>query len=319
MKYIQESSYVRLAPSLVAKPSKFRSLQNNEAGRILNDRPYKDVQITPIALLYAPFGEFLDHIRNPPMDSDTVNLAKLEASVNEFSLLMCQHYSEEVTRRDTILKALNSIFECYLPSKLTHMIPSAIMANRFSDGHACGPANVLETIVEFKNELGSATADPEIQIAAYYTQSIKNERDQGQEKETIIKSFLFPALGISIIGKGHKLALFEILVVIAHARFFLQVPILDSVLSYFSANPDSSDSRRYSPLAPLLATIPTHYSMHSGLPVCCVPVSAETLSKQWIVRLSRLEGIALMFIQYQCGRQMPTLESSTSNSPLRAL
>ena len=108
------------------------------------------------------------------MDSDTVNLAKFEASVNEFSLLMCQHYSEEVTRRDTILKALNSIFECYLPSKLTHMIPSAIMANRFSDGHACGPANVLETIVEFKNELGSATADPEIQIAAYYTQSIKN-------------------------------------------------------------------------------------------------------------------------------------------------
>ena len=94
----------------------------------MNDRPYKDIQITPIALLYAPFGEFLDHIRNPPMDSDALDLAKLEASVNEFSSLMCQHYSDEVSRRDKVLKALNAFFKCYLSSKLTCMLPSLILA-----------------------------------------------------------------------------------------------------------------------------------------------------------------------------------------------
>jgi hypothetical protein len=82
----------------------------------LNDRPRKDVQITPIALLYPPFGEFLDHIRNTPTDSDDIDLAGLEDAVKKLSSLMCQHYDEEDERREKVLEALNDIFKYYLSS-----------------------------------------------------------------------------------------------------------------------------------------------------------------------------------------------------------
>jgi hypothetical protein len=206
MKYIHDTPYSRLAPSDTAKGSEFRRLQNDPERRILNDRPYKDVQITPIALLYSPFGEFLDHIRNPPTISDGVHLKKLQAAVEDFSFLMCQHYTNEEGRRRKVLKALNAIFECYLPYHLTTIIPSLLSGSRSSDGHAEGPAGVLEVVVEFKNELGIGQTDPEVQITGYYLQSLREE-SFGPHK-ALYERFLFPALGISLMGKGHKHYLF---------------------------------------------------------------------------------------------------------------
>jgi hypothetical protein len=202
MRYIHDTLYGQLAPSDAAKASEFRRLQNDKEKRILNDRPYKDVQITPIALLYSPFGEFLDHIRNPPTISDDVHLKKLETAVDDFSFLMCQHHINEEARRKKVLKALNAIFDCYLPSHLIHIIPSPISGTRSSGGHAEGPAGVLEVIVEFKNELGIGQTDPEVQITGYYLQSLREE-SSGPHR-ALYKSFLFPALGISLMGKGHK-------------------------------------------------------------------------------------------------------------------
>ena len=218
MRYIHDTPYGQLAPSDAAKASEFRRLQNDEKQRILNDRPYKDVQITPIALLYSPFGEFLDHIRNHPTISDSVHLKKLEAAVDDFSFLMCQHYTDEEGQRKKVLKALNDIFECYLPSHLTPIIPSPISGSRSSDGHADGPAGVLEVIVEFKNELGIGQTDPEVQVTGYYLQSLR-EGSSGPHK-ALYERFLFPALGISLMGKGRKHEFFETLVVIAHTLFF---------------------------------------------------------------------------------------------------
>jgi hypothetical protein len=82
IKYIHNTPYGQLAPCEAAKANEFRRLQTDGEQRILNDRPYKDVRITLIALLYSPFGEFLDHIRNPPMISDVVHLKKLETAVD---------------------------------------------------------------------------------------------------------------------------------------------------------------------------------------------------------------------------------------------
>jgi hypothetical protein len=218
MKYIHETPYSKLAPSDAAKPSQFQKFQKNKKHRILNDRPYKDVQITPIALLYSPFGEFLDHIRNPPTTSDVIHLRKLEAAVNEFSFLMCQHYIDEEARRKPILETLNAIFECYLPSQLTSIIPSPISRNRTSDGHANGPTGVLEVIVEFKNEFCIGSDDPEVQITGYYVQSLL-EKSSGPHR-ALYESFPFPALGITLVGKGHEHDFFETLVVNPHTLFF---------------------------------------------------------------------------------------------------
>jgi hypothetical protein len=220
MKYIQDSSYVRRAPSDVAIASEFRRLQNNDEGRILNDRPHKDVQITPIALLYPPFGKFLDHIRNPPMDSDDIDLAYLEAAVNEFSSLMCQHHDKEDERRDGVLMALSLIFECYLPSQLTSMTPFLFSGDRCSNGRVNGPAGVLETIAEFENEFGSGETDPEVKITAYYAQSVA--KASCWPHNALCDRFLFPALGISLVGKDHKTRLFfGTLAVISHTLSLL--------------------------------------------------------------------------------------------------
>jgi len=222
MKYICETPYSKLSPSDAAKASEFRKIQNDDKLRILNDRPSKDVRITPIALLYSPFGEFLDHIRNPPTISDDVHLKNLEAAVDDFSSLMCQHYTNEETRRKTILITLNAIFECYHPSQLTHIIPSPVSGTRTSDGRANGPTGVLEVIVEFKNELGIGDNDPEVQITGYYMQSLRESlREQSYGRHRALHgSFLFPALGITLAGKGHKHDFFETLVVNPHTLFF---------------------------------------------------------------------------------------------------
>jgi hypothetical protein len=62
-----------------------------------------------------------------------------------------------------------------------------------------GPADVLETIVELKNEFGIGNVDPEVQITAYYTRSIA--AGFSGRYRTLFKRFLFPALGISLVGK----------------------------------------------------------------------------------------------------------------------
>jgi hypothetical protein len=84
---------------------------------------------------------------------------------------MCQHYTDEQARRKKVLKALNAIFECYLPSRLTRIIPSPISGSRSSNAHAEGPAGILEVIVQLKTELGIGQTDPEVQITGYYLHS----------------------------------------------------------------------------------------------------------------------------------------------------
>jgi hypothetical protein len=135
------------------------------------------------------------------MISDVVHLKKLETAVDEFSFLMCQHYTDEEGRRKKVLEALNTIFECYLPSHLTRIIPSPINGHRSSGGDADGPAGVLEVIIGFENELGIGNTDPEVQITACYLQSLLDE--SSGPHQALFERFLFPALGITLVGKGH--------------------------------------------------------------------------------------------------------------------
>ena len=143
-----------------------------------------------------------------------LDLVELEVAVIEFSSLMCQHYDKEDERREKVLEALNNIFECCLTPRLTPITSSLVSDDRHSDGHIDGPAGVLKTIVKIKNELGTGETDPEIQLMAYYVQSI-TEGLSGRHRG-LFNRFLFPALGISLMGKGHKSDFFETLVVITH-------------------------------------------------------------------------------------------------------
>ena len=197
IEHLSISPLILGAPSTVSKPSEFIKSQAKE-GRILNDRPDKDENVPPIDLLYAPFGRFLDHIRNRPEEQPGVDLREFQFAVDNFASVMCRHFKDEDVRRDEVLPLLNTIFRCYHPFTLPPLQAAVIIGNKASDGHANGPTEFMETVVAFKNEFGSGQTDPEIQTTSYYLQMFNEERKKGFKN--IFPKYLCPSLAISIIG-----------------------------------------------------------------------------------------------------------------------
>jgi hypothetical protein len=61
--YMSTSRYVLDAPSTVSKPDVFQEYQDTD-NRILNDCPNMDNKVSPLALLYPPFGQFIDDLES---------------------------------------------------------------------------------------------------------------------------------------------------------------------------------------------------------------------------------------------------------------
>jgi len=259
------------APSTVAMPHVFRKSQAKE-GRILNDRPHKDVRVPPIALLYAPFGRFLDHIRDRPEEQPGVDLREFQLAVDEFASMMCEHFPDEDERRDEILPLLNAIFEIYHPFELPTLVPAITTGKRTSDGHAVGPAQLMETIVEIKNEFGSDHTDPEIQLTSYCLQMFNRRMISGRNKKSFEK-YLCPTLVISIIGIKMWLSSSQLF-----SHTFFQVRTLDSVPLSFSTTQDLWHSPHFSRPVHLLAMTSTdlHCSKRSEQHVFCAITSTKT-------------------------------------------
>ena len=197
--YLSTSRYVLDAPSSMSKPSEFQDYQGTE-NRILNDRPRKDVQVPPLALLYPPFGQFNDDLfSNEEPAMRPTDLRKLWFAVEAFASVMCGHIQDEKERQKAILLALNGIFESYKPFRLPPIVPNKVARERVSGGHAKGPAQVMDTVVEFMNEFGSGVTDPEIQYTSYFLQMNDAQMRLGAHKKSFEKH-LCPTLGISIIG-----------------------------------------------------------------------------------------------------------------------
>ena len=152
---------------------------------VANDRPYSDTDHLPISLLYHGFGRFFNAKYGTSTDgTPDINRQKFESIVGEFMEVMSAYYCWESDRTDNALQCLNGIFECYLEN-----------SQPLADGHVLGPANTMEVILQVKNELGSRGTDPIIEISTHYTQSLKENLTRKD-----ILHFLFPALGIVIIG-----------------------------------------------------------------------------------------------------------------------
>ncbi len=71
-KFSRKSQYTNDTPSRLVVASTCFVNQNNVEERILNDRPAKDAEVVPIALLYSPFGQFLDRMRDSPEESNGI-------------------------------------------------------------------------------------------------------------------------------------------------------------------------------------------------------------------------------------------------------
>jgi hypothetical protein len=195
--YMAGSRYVLDTPSFISKPGEFQNYQDTLADyRIMNDRPSKDVKVTPITLLYAPFGQFFDDIA----ERSNKDLRRFEFAVDNFALVMCKHFKDEKERQRAVLPVLNDIFASYKPYKLPPIEPGKIVGERTSGGHATGPVQTMEVVLEIKNEYGTGGSDPEIQYTSYYLQMYRYQIRSGPYKECIEK-YICPVLGISIIGQ----------------------------------------------------------------------------------------------------------------------
>lgn len=269
LEYTHTSPLVCGAPSTVAKASEFRKSQAKE-GRILNDRPIKDERVTPIALLYAPFGRFLDHIQDRPEEQPGVDLRNFQSAVDAFASAMCEHFKDEDGRRDKVLPLLNAIFDSYNPFELPHLTPAIIAAKIASDGHAQGPAELIETIVEFMNEFGTGQTDPEIQTTSYCLQMF--DREKNKRHQDSFQKYLCPSLVISIIGIKMRLSSSHLFL---HTSF--QARTSDSAPFSFSTNHDLWHSPHCSRLVRLLAMTSTglHCSKLSGRRVFCATTSTK--------------------------------------------
>ncbi|KZT11916.1 uncharacterized protein LAESUDRAFT_710451 [Laetiporus sulphureus 93-53] len=189
-----EGPMITSSPSTVASYELVKELQANRGYRIANDRPAMDVGAPPIALLYHGFGRFFDCMSSDSTDpTDGVDTHRLEKAVDTFSAAMCKYYHDEFDRRDVALPLLDDIFNSHSEShKLTPLAAAMVYQERRSDGHAFGPLGAIEMIVEVKNELCASDSDPEILLAAHYTQSLMKEA----RKHTPYS--VFPALGSSV-------------------------------------------------------------------------------------------------------------------------
>lgn len=251
-KRLPESPFVQQAPSTVARPSEFRKYQDKVDVRVLNDRPNKDVKAPPIALMYGPFGNFMDHIRDPPEKEPGINMRNFQFAVDDFASVMCKHFGDEPERQRTVLPVLNHIFECYEPFRLPLIAPGKISGEITSDGHANGPAGVMETVVEIKNEFGSGQTDPEIQFISYFLQMCNSQFRSGPHKESFQK-YLCPTLGITIIGIKTRLSYhlpvlmlffpgsyigFGALILLDRARYVALTPLLPT------RSPSGDDTHR---------------------------------------------------------------------------
>src|SRR6266404_1836062 len=155
--FFRKSEYLRLSPSLLAQPMHCKKNQENEEQRILNDRPHKDIKITPIALLCQPFGRFLDRMHDSSLETDDIAIDsdELEIAVDDFAIEMSRHYSNESSRQKVALDLLKKIFARTKRIRYPEIRKGTVSGKRQSGGHAYGPADVLETVVEIENELGS--------------------------------------------------------------------------------------------------------------------------------------------------------------------
>ena len=122
---------------------------------------------------------------------------------------MSRHYSNESSRQKVALDLLKKIFASNKSYPLPDIREGTVSGRRQSGGHAYGPADVMETVVEIKNELGSGQADHEVQMTAYFAQMHRDQIDGGYHK-ALYQRFLFPTLGIIIIGALNILLTFYV-------------------------------------------------------------------------------------------------------------
>ncbi|KII90869.1 hypothetical protein PLICRDRAFT_39469 [Plicaturopsis crispa FD-325 SS-3] len=192
-------SYYKRARTVLAAPSQssthVTAHQEDPQERIWTDRPEREDDIAPIALLYAGFGRFLDVFEGREQGWGRLSRSELEKRVDAFSAAMRSYYTDETPRGEKVLPLLESIFRLGVPSC---SFTAASIDRVSSDGHCMGPLGLPTVVVEFKNETNSGRINiPDEQALASLLHSYHHAQSTNTRKTRHLRT---PALGIVVMG-----------------------------------------------------------------------------------------------------------------------
>ncbi|KAH9049253.1 hypothetical protein EDB83DRAFT_2631667 [Lactarius deliciosus] len=168
----------------MAKPSKYKPLQNQPSQKILDDRPQAD-SVPPLSLLYDGFGYFIDNSSlHKPICADEEQ-RNLEIHFNDFANGMTGFYPSEESRRNTGLGLLNKLLGIEL-------MPASIGSVRTDGSHGAAIC-----IVEFKNEPADNSSMAMVELAGYVARSHKESFDRYKD---LFEGWNVPCLGMTVVG-----------------------------------------------------------------------------------------------------------------------
>jgi hypothetical protein len=181
----------------MGKLREYKSLQQDQNKRILDDRPVPD-SVPPASLLYDGFGHFMDIFRHRKDVYDlSLKRRNLELAVDNFAELMTDFHDNEDGRKMKGLLALNEI----LSNNSNKLAAASIDSTSIhSDGHYNGPHDAVSCIVGFKNELVDISSMPLVELIGYVAHSHAQSMARHEE---LYKGWRVPCLGMTIVGKLH--------------------------------------------------------------------------------------------------------------------
>jgi hypothetical protein len=186
--------FVNTSPSQMGELDEYRSLQQDPATKILDDRPVED-SIPPASLLYDGFGHFMDIFRHREDVCDLCTKRReLEFAVDDFAEQMTVIHDEDDKRREC-LHALNEILSLHRGSKLT---VADINCGAHSDGYYDGPHDAVSCVVVFKSELVNVNSIPVVELTGHVAHSHAQSMKHFKE---LYSGWRVPCLGLSIVGK----------------------------------------------------------------------------------------------------------------------
>ncbi|KAF8478986.1 hypothetical protein DFH94DRAFT_746856 [Russula ochroleuca] len=191
---VLNSKIYTTSPSQMGKLREYKSLQQDQNKRILDDRPVPD-SVPPASLLYDGFGHFMDIFRHRKDVYDlSLKRRNLELAVDNFAELMTDFHDNEDGRKMKGLLALNEI----LSNNSNKLAAASIDSTSIhSDGHYNGPHDAVSCIVGFKNELVDISSMPLVELIGYVAHSHAQSMARHEE---LYKGWRVPCLGMTIVG-----------------------------------------------------------------------------------------------------------------------
>jgi hypothetical protein len=195
---VKRTKVVQVAPSLLAHPATYESLQGDPKERILDDRPQEDKDIPPISLLYDGFGQFLDIAagRTDVKGFNDVKALELQSAVDEFAQSMCGLFENEDKRREEGLRLLNKIFaarkDCPYPLRL-----AAALGCVATDAYFHSDDGMPHLVYDFRDPCTGNSAIPQVRLVGYFAHSFARAVE---DRAKGLDGWRVPALGITVVG-----------------------------------------------------------------------------------------------------------------------